>query len=101
MAKLEDELISDLELSRAGCIAKYKHAEKMAKVPKAQSLSAIEAIDHRVIPPTYRNQYEKLKQRDPAKAQEFWDKWAFDPRPKPRDPYELEKRVLSRVLLKN
>ena len=63
----------------------------------SQSLSAIEAIDHRVIPPTYRNQYERLKQRDPAKAQEFWDKWAFDPRPKPRDPYKLEKRVLSRV----
>jgi|ERR1700734_3421176 len=97
MTKPENELITDLTLSRAGRIAKYKRAEKMANAPKVQRLSDIEPDDPRVLPANYRNYYEKLKLKDAQAAQEFWNTWAYDPRPKPRDPFELEKRVLSRV----
>lgn len=54
----------------------YKPQRK--RVAHSELLSKVE-VDKRVLPPTYRNLYERLKLSDPTKAQAFWDKWALDP----------------------
>ena|ERR1700735_2365234 len=92
-----DKIIASLPLTSRGELAEIKGKSKRTIVAPAQYLSDVEPNDHRVLPPTYRNYYDRLKIKDAQAAQEFWDKWAFDPRPKPSDPFELEKRVLSRV----
>lgn len=55
---------------------------KPKRTPPTQHLSDIEQVVL-VLPPTYRGYYERLKLSDPAKAQEFWDLWAFDPNTMP------------------
>jgi hypothetical protein len=96
MPKPVDEIIEHLPLSPRGRLAETKNTSKRLLSKRFERLSEVNE-SHLVIPPNYRNQYERLKERDPVKAQAFFDKWAYDPRPKPRDPFELEKRVLSRV----
>lgn len=96
MDRPEDRLVARLRPNPKGEKFEDKITrQRMVNVPKAESLS--NPIDHRILPWNYRNHYEKLKTRDPAKAQEFWDKWAYDPRPKPVDPFELEKKALAKL----
>ena len=95
MAKPIDEIIEHLPLTPRGRLAEDKKASQRLMSRRFERLSEVNE-SHLVIPPTYRNQYERLKQHDPAKAQEFWNKWAYDPRPKPSDPFELEKKALAK-----
>ena len=101
MGKIEDRM--QLALDAANKLHPSAHDAKMQikrkqhnAVSAAQRLSEVDE-SHLVIPPTYRNLYERLKQHDPAKAQAFWDKWAYDPRSKPSDPFEFEKKVLAKL----
>ena len=101
MGKIEDRMqlaldaANKLHPSAHGVEIQTKRKQRNA-APAAEHLSEVNE-SHLVIPPTYRNQYERLKQRDPAKAQEFWNKWAYDPRSKPLDKHKLARIMLERV----
>jgi hypothetical protein len=96
MDRPEDQLVARLRPNPKGEKFEDKITrQRMVNVPKTERLS--NPIDHRILPVNYRNRYERLKISDPAKAQEFWDKWSYDPRPKPINPFELEKKALAKL----
>ena len=96
MVKSVNEIIEHLPLTPRGRLAENKKASQRLMSRRFERLSEVNE-SHLIIPPTYRNQYERLKQRDPAKAQEFWNKWAYDPRSKPLDKHKLARIMLERV----
>lgn len=93
---LTNELIAELPLSPRGRMVQHKIASNRLRTKHAQQLSEIEPDDPRVLPHNYRNHYEWLKQHKPREAIEFWEKWAYDPRPKPKDKHELARTMLER-----
>ena len=95
MAKSIDKILANLSPTPHGVEIQTKRKQRNA-TPAAQRLSEVDE-SHLVIPPTYRNLYERLKQHDPAKAQAFWYKWAYDPRLKPFDTHKLARTMLERV----
>jgi hypothetical protein len=100
MGKISDRM--QLALDAAAKLQPSAHgAEMQMKRKHANAAPASESLadvgDGKVLPANYRNLYNQMKARDPAKAREFWNKWAYDPRPKPVDPFELEKKALAKL----
>lgn len=87
-------IVDELPLSPRGKLASIHLQSRRMLTSRVENLSEVE---YKVLPHNYRNHYAWLQANRPDEAIAFWNKWAYDPRPKPSDPFELEKKALAKL----